>query len=110
MSLSHYVCSHLAFSVVGIITDVSMQLRGFETCVHIYHANSQLSEISPHAFFQKAMLPEGRTFCLINPSELTRCRHLSYSVVGIVKTEKDFFRKRQFANIDMVEFNSRKMK
>ena len=32
-----------------------------------------------------------RTFCLINPIELTRCRHLSYSVVGIVKTEKDFF-------------------
>ena len=90
MSLSHYVCSHLAFSVVGIITDVSMQLGGFETCVYIYHANSQLSEISPHAFFQKAILPEGRTFCLINPIELTRCRHLSYSVVGIVKTEKNF--------------------
>ena len=62
---------------------------GFETWVHIYHANSQLSEIFPHAFFQKALLPEGRTFLLINPIELTRCRHLSLSVVGIVKT--DFF-------------------
>ena len=68
-----------------------MQLGGFETCLHIYHANSQLSEISSHAFFQKAILSEGRTFWLINPVELTRCHRLSFSVVGIVKTEKDLF-------------------
>ena len=78
MSLSHYGRSHLAFSLIGTITDLSMQLGGLETSIHIYHANSQLSEISPHAFFQKAILPEGGTFCLINPVELTRCRHLSY--------------------------------
>ena len=65
---------------------------GFETCVHIYHANSLLSEISPHAFFpgkpscQKVVL----LLWLINPVELTRCRHLFFLVVGIIKIEKEF--------------------
>ena len=50
---------HLSFNVVG---------GGFETCVHIYHANSLLSGISPHAFFLRAILPEGRTFIMADQS------------------------------------------
>ena len=41
---------------------------GFETCVHIYHANSLLSGISPYAFFRRAILPEGRTFIMADQS------------------------------------------
>ena len=47
-------------------------------------------EISLHAFFRKAILPEGSTFWLINPVALTRCRNLAYSAVGIIKTERRF--------------------
>ena len=51
---------------------------GFETCVHIYHANSLLGEISQYAFFQKAILPEGRTFIMVDQSRRVDTLPLSF--------------------------------
>ena len=73
-------------STVGLISVVeSLRLQSSRLFCSWHHHGSF------NAFLQKVILPEGSTFWLINPVELTRYRHLSFSLVGIVKTENDFF-------------------
>ena len=83
------VCRHIACCLVGIITDLLMQLE--EVSKHAYTSTMPThysATWSPHVFFRKAIFPEGSSFWPINAVEFTRWRDLFFSIVDILKTEK----------------------